>query len=589
MPLHRTLEEKWELLLQTIAADPSFKVTEVTDDEVCFTAPRLDAVQELKKLLANSDLLKKQIIHILSNDENEPELADTKDQLQPELKAQAENPLDLLKQLFTKDFLAEIGFKDSAFYVHDNQNSQTAEIELITTTVARSELETAKLEILRCSIPDEGTLTQILHDKAPPIGQESECTETTYGKKLINIKEEPDGTKSVMLNYGKILQSAQAGHFDGSAPIIAVSGDKDNNEYSINKDYVLQYLYSILNGAIFNKEQGDSYLPILFEPDSLPVPNCAFHMVIDISGSMAYDFREYQLHIKNIIQKIIETVNDWQFTITTFNDDVISQKFFSSNNNIEQINNFINQLSADGRTNLYGAMYDSIKTIPIDSHSTMILITDGHDNIEAYTPEKIITVSSELQQKNPQFTMYTMGLGKDYSVDFFNTISKQIGFTHIDLANIEDLNSFHQYIDSIGKYRIWYEFFIDAAQKYAVQVPAGEIVVGDPIAQNAKIVKAGKMYDSFGVVKKLTEVVSKTYANVSATVSKAIDAVLHEAVTYAQDVTHNTGYFPNIDDPNYHYWATVPSSFDPDGICYLNGTMSPLIGQGSEGIGLLPN
>ena len=212
-------------------------------------------------------------------------------------------------------------------------------------------------------------------------------------------------------------------------------------------------------------------------------------------------------------------------------------------NGITLISSFIENLSAYGATNLYGAIHEGLHNIiKQNQHSTIILITDGDDTERQYTTDEIISSASYARQQNPQFSMYTMGVGNSYNRNFFESISKKIGFTHIDLNNIEELREFDQYISNIGKNRIVYEF-VDAMKTILEQVPSGELVIGNTISSNAEVIQGDNKY-TIGVLDRAIN-----------GVNKFVDSLINCAVNYSVYVTKDSCYFPNINCPYINDWS----------------------------------
>lgn len=571
------LEKKWELLLQTISNDKTIGVKSVDENDICFTTSP-ENLESLRSMLSDPDLLKEKILHLLSdkpNEESKKIESDISNGAKKQTDLQFDNSLSLLNKLFTEDFLNDIGFKMKSFQVIDDNIAHKAVIDLNGKTEARVNLDSAKFKILECSFPDRKSAADILLGKKEQISQDSDCGANTgtFGSQIISIKK-----GEIEINYGKLFQVAQAadGDINGS-PIISASTSNDV-QYIINKDYTIRYLHEIFKGVVFNKVEGGYYQPIMFQPDSPALQDCSFHILLDVSGSMSNSFEEAKAHFIDIIKQITNSVNDWQLSITAFNHALKTQTFSSlKNHDISHIGSFIKGLKADGSTNLYGAIHDSIDSIiKQNQHNTIILLTDGHDTEMKYTMDEIISSASQARQQSSQFAMYSMGIGAHYNQNFFESISKQIGFTHIDLNDVKELRDFEQYIDNIGKKRIVYEF-VNSIKTILEQVPSGELVIGNIISPDAEVIQGDNKY-KIGILDRM-------FNSVSELANDTFDAVLSYAVDYAKYVTHDSpSYFGKI---NSHYNSHIgefglnPAHFSAQdvpmigsNICYANQSIS---------------
>ena len=237
------------------------------------------------------------------------------------------------------------------------------------------------------------------------------------------------------------------------------------------------------------------YIPIMFQPEAQSVPDSSINFLLDTSGSMLLNLEQYKSNLIDIVKKITTSVFDWKISITTFSDEYHSKTFISTNQNeVENLNNFIKNFVAEGGTNLYGTVYNSLDEILKDnSHSTLILLTDGEDNIRAYTAEEVTQKAAEARAIKPEFSMFTMGIGKHYNSEFFNKIAKQLGFTHIDLKDVSAMNGFNQYIESLDKPKVLIEF-VDAVRTIMEQIPAGSVVIGNEVSKDTIVRKDGKEY-----------------------------------------------------------------------------------------------
>ncbi len=226
---------------------------------------------------------------------------------------------------------------------------------------------------------------------------------------------------------------------------------------------------------------------------------------MDVSGSMSAYLDTYKARFKEIIEKISKKVEHWRINLTTFNDNIISREFTSTDQEaIQNIMSHIEELKAGGYTNLHGAMDFALiklnESFSADHHSpsTLIIFTDGTDNVrqlgkggEEYIADKARATSND----NPQFSMYCLGLkdqkNNEYNKEFFLKIGTKAGFTTIDLANIDEMRTFEQYIDTINNLRQVWEFITNDVATHVEHVSTGDVFVSSALVTSDQQVRQG--------------------------------------------------------------------------------------------------
>lgn len=583
MSKHMSAEDRWELFLQTISNDDTITVSKVDSEKVTFNQPDVGTIKKLSDLLNNPNLLRQTIIHLVNTGGNDDpskiseEPAEDIPSFDLKIDSKTSKAVQVLNKIFSKEFIEkEVGLNEDILSKFEESGHLIGNLP-IDGTKAKQARDKAKFEMIQCSIPDQDTTIEILKGNLPKIQSESECTEDSYGKKIIKIGG--SGQNSIaQFNYGRIMQDAQDSNTN-HPPIIAQIDSQSaeiNGEFTINKESLLNYIYPIVNGLVCKQEE-TGCRPIMFEKPSTDSDlaetssgkDAKVHIIMDTSGSMLGSFDVYKHHFKDIIGQITEQMSEWQIKITTFSFSSYTREFSSTRNNPSDIKKFIDTLEANGGTNLYGTMQDAMNNIASDQY-TIILFTDGHDTEKQSTAEVVLQSANEARNSNPQLSMYTMATG-NYDEEFFIKMAKQSGFNHIDLSDISQMESFYQYINSISKTKIIYEFIKEQLQS-KIQVPKGEIVVSeDIIDETTKIVRNNEVSS----LQKETEAASYGLNGFSSKIEYAYDSMLNIMQQACSAVLNDCpSYFPNAHNPGIYDWAVNPHSDPSDAVGLIGSSGS---------------
>ena len=357
------------------------------------------------------------------------------------------------------------------------------------------------------------------------------------------------------------MHAAQTQGAGDSIPVIASTS---TGEYTIDKSVFLYYISEVIpSGMIFQplpSSSGgivDQVLPILFKGEAtdeiidLDVPH-RFEILPDVSGSMSSSFEQYQIGLQSILAQIADaTRSPWKMSITAFNN-TITKKSFSSTDCSDvaaSINTFISRLEPSGGTDLHcplQASFDSYKGST--DRATIIILTDGVDNIGRCTKSNLMLSASTARDTNPQLAMFSIGYGEAYDAPFFQTLSTEGGFFHIHLNDIAKLEEqLGQHIRNIDQPRALYKFLLEEGKVLHEQVSAGEVAVGQTsIPIGTKISTSGIEYT-----------IGTAPAPVPSSYWGSIKGLFSHAINYLPSASDVVGYLPSVDDVAYATRATV--------------------------------
>jgi Mg-chelatase subunit ChlD len=501
MPSHMEEPKKWETFIQTISNNQAIKVNDVNDEEVTFTVANIEELKDFKELLADTKVLKANIIHAL---DPEAEITGTTNlknisQLTHILNYSAKH---VITRLISADFLEYVGVNPEEF--KDHSDLKIASFSIPLPTPARSKRILADLNLLRSSLSDPNLLSQVLLDKKPLITDELEGEPSEFSNRILKHRIINEAIVEVEFNYGYLLQLIQneITSENLTAPVIS---SKEELQFTLNKNYFLRYLNQVIESGVVFKEEGEDLRPIMFQAKSQnekePESPVVFHILLDRSGSMSTDLPEYKEEILKIIEQIKDRVDNPEVRLTTFHHEASTSQAFHLKKTYDynSLKALINGLIADGGTDLYTPIFkalEKIETSSIGNHrQVLILFTDGrHEERVTISEESVKSKSAALSKSNSQFTMYTMGYGIQYKQEFFNTMAQEGGFTHINLKTLDKMQEFGQYLRTIGNSQVVYEF-ITEAKRIMEKCAEGDIAIAQStIGRNAEIKHGTQSY-----------------------------------------------------------------------------------------------
>ncbi|GAA6099951.1 inter-alpha-trypsin inhibitor heavy chain H3 [Tachysurus ichikawai] len=241
---------------------------------------------------------------------------------------------------------------------------------------------------------------------------------TFITNELLSLLEKTVTDKRARVSFSPTLdQQKKCPDCDGTL----IDGDFFIN-YDVNRENFLKDI-QIVNG----------YFVHFFAPDDFPKLPKNVVFVIDRSGSMSgTKMQQTQEGLKTILNELHE---DDHFGFVTFSGDVATWKpslTTATKENIKKAEAFVETIIAFGLTNINDAVLFAVKmlkdamnskTVPENSASMIILLTDGNPNEGESNPELI--------QKNIQnaiggeMTLFCLGFGYDVSYSFLDVMAKQ--------------------------------------------------------------------------------------------------------------------------------------------------------------------
>ena len=129
-------------------------------------------------------------------------------------------------------------------------------------------------------------------------------------------------------------------------------------------------------------------------------------------------------------------------------------------------------------------------------NAVIIVFTDGQDTGGTYGNTQVTSLAYTLRESNPQFAMYTMGYGKEYTEPFFTDMASNGGFTHLHLEKLEHIDEFNQYVNTINNCKVIYSFENGVAKFYE-QCAAGDIAISSNLVSYGSSLKMGA--DSYNI------------------------------------------------------------------------------------------
>lgn len=207
-------------------------------------------------------------------------------------------------------------------------------------------------------------------------------------------------------------------------------------------------------------------------------------MVLDISGSMTEYMSVYIKNVQKVVEKVIQSTGNWQIDLALFNSESNIHSFSSKKHSLEDINKFLSFVSSGGSTKLFGTMYEELTKLSEEAqefdHTVFIVFTDGVDNQSgSITSKDINSPALAVRENISNLQMFSMELGNS-NKSFFEQISIEAGFTHIQLQEISDFRKFDQYVSSFLKNTIILKVLNESLKVWAQQVGIeGEISVGN--------------------------------------------------------------------------------------------------------------
>ncbi len=163
----------------------------------------------------------------------------------------------------------------------------------------------------------------------------------------------------------------------------------------------------------------------------------SFSLVADKSGSMDGDLHQMQSIMSQFVDALDYRSGD-RAELIAFDTYVMYMCTYTDDPQL--LKNGINNMSADGMTALYDALYESLLNAGAQQGARCVIaFTDGNDTESIHTPNEVIQSANELSV--PIFIIGTNSSQSDY-----NRIAENTGGQYWNINNVSDM---HQILDQI--------------------------------------------------------------------------------------------------------------------------------------------
>jgi Mg-chelatase subunit ChlD len=160
-----------------------------------------------------------------------------------------------------------------------------------------------------------------------------------------------------------------------------------------------------------------------FTLDKITYTKANILLCVDVSGSMQGQPIE---DLRNAVRLFVESTDAIEsVALVAFNSGIVNVWTFGTPN--DELVSAANSLRADGGTNMYGALVDSLGyfTSNMDEINCAILLSDGEDNDPATMTEISENIGQPFRAKG--VTLYSLGFGSGAAGDYLNALAGSTG------------------------------------------------------------------------------------------------------------------------------------------------------------------
>lgn len=191
-------------------------------------------------------------------------------------------------------------------------------------------------------------------------------------------------------------------------------------------------------------------------------------LIVDRSGSMEKYYEKLKEQLKIVINNLRDIDDSAIIRLVFFSEgkNVICQFAIKDAKAIEQ---FIDNTSSAGSTNLFGTIHDELENIRLNKineiyNGTVILFTDGVDNTQHKTQEDVKNKIAQLNYSSSSLPkMFTVGFG-DCSADVLSELARSMGNHYIHLTTIEQFNEIFDDLQTYRYQREMIDFLVKVGQ-----------------------------------------------------------------------------------------------------------------------------
>lgn len=275
---------------------------------------------------------------------------------------------------------------------------------------------------------------------------------------------------------------------DGLEPP-SIAYNETTGVFLLHPKCVAAQAVTVFGGFIGAPTPDGDYTPVLFNvADAAMQTKSHFTFLADRSGSMSGIIDSVRTQIKSAIKYALRQGNEVDINVVGFNESDYMKAAFTQQSLEADIDGFVNGLQAGGGTNLYGALYNAIKSHEKDvalgySASTIFLLSDG----EHYASGSLIPTMTDVQRiidTNKQ-AIVAISIG-DIKFQTLDTITKQLGCPHLLAKTPSDIEHIKSYISSSSaRFQIG-DNIITTVLEMAKSLPSVTMKLGDQIIKDGK-------------------------------------------------------------------------------------------------------
>ena len=208
-----------------------------------------------------------------------------------------------------------------------------------------------------------------------------------------------------------------------------VTASYEENDVTPSTDFELFYSLSSedIGASLTTYRQGDEdgFFLLLVAPKAdfrqQEVVAKDVMLVLDISGSMEGEKLE---QAKRALRFVLEHLNpDDRFNILTFNTTIDTYaETLRSAGRADDAGDFVDDLEADGGTNIDEALQEALRLLPGERPELVIFLTDGQPTVGVQEPDVIIGDVSDAV--SPSTRLFVFGVGDDVNTILLDTLAQ---------------------------------------------------------------------------------------------------------------------------------------------------------------------
>lgn len=315
------------------------------------------------------------------------------------------------------------------------------------------------------------------------------CTDANYTGPMydligaLNDKENTEGLKNINQYVQEILDNSSVLPMHGS---VRVPEDEDEEEVKFDfSTYFADYIskkrtainiirmdtsnfpgvtveISVDGGIASTAERLKSLLLVEdcgeditdFQVEDITNKRTNVILVCDVSGSMEGSAIS---SLRNAVSRFIADKTEQEnIGIVTFNSYV--KDVYGLNSTVEELNAAVSKMTANGGTDMYGAVCHAISMLEYDPEAVnvIILMSDGYDNSKASAASIENNICKPCQEKG--IVLYSIGLGSSVDSAYLNSFAEGTGGSYLYVSDNLTLDTFYEYLHNLlaNRYRITY-------------------------------------------------------------------------------------------------------------------------------------